>query len=343
MKRLSAIVVALLFLSSCTSMKTLVVDVEKPPVVILPPDIKNITIVNNSVIQPENVGHKNQIFGREIPADIAVATDSVDIILMQTLADQFQNSERFNSVFLYEYPTRTDFNYNEEKLLSKEKVAEIAKETNADAILAINKVYFETTSNTIPAYDYDIDSYHTLDLTLNLRMMYYSPQGNAISSPIEIQDSIYWIEAIDKGKVISDPIPSRENAMKAGAELLGKIVDSKMDIEKESVARIYYGDVNEATKLAENNEWNKAKDVWISSFNKESKIKKKARIANNVALSCELTDNIYDAIKWIDIALDLFQKEQETTVDKQYLQTAQLYKQELLQRKNDFRALDLIQ
>ena len=66
MKGLASGILALLFLSSCVSTKTLVVDVEKPPVIFLSPSIKNITIVNNAVIQPKDEGHKNLIFGRQI-------------------------------------------------------------------------------------------------------------------------------------------------------------------------------------------------------------------------------------------------------------------------------------
>lgn len=342
MKIIVASGVLALLLSSCISTKTLVIDVEKPPVIFLSPSIKNIAIVNNAVIQPSDMGHKNLIVGRQESSIIEVPNDSVDIILMQTLANEFKESNRYNSVFLYEYPTRTDLNYKIEIPLSKDKLIEIGKETDSEAILSINTVYIETVYNSLPSYDYNIDSYNKLDMTLDLKMTFYSGMGEPISPTIEIQDTVYWIEALSMDKVISEPIPSRENAMKAGAELLAKIINTKMDISTERTIRTYYNDIKDANRLADNNDWNGAKAIWIESFDRENKTKKKARIASNIALSYELTDDIDNAIKWIEIAAELFSQEQLTSIDSKYLETSEIYKQELLERKIDFKVLDQI-
>lgn len=340
MKYFAQVLIGILCLTSCTSVKQLVVDVERPPALILPNNIKNLTVVNNAVIQPQNVGHKELVLGREINSEISVPNDSIDIILMESLGNNLNNTNLFESVYLYEYPSRTDNNYLETEPLSEEKLREIGKETNADGILSIDKIFFETNTNSIPAYDYDLDSFNTLDLEINCKLRYYSNLGKPISSEVEVKDTVFWIEGVVLGRIIGDPNPSRENALKVGAELLGDLISSKITNNKESVVRQYYGDTKTATKLAEENKWTEATNEWMNAFSKENNHKKKARIANNIALGYELTDNIEEALKWINTAVDLFSEEQKTSIDYEYLNTAKSYREELKQRLEDFKTLD---
>lgn len=340
MKYIYTVFISVLLFASCTTVNTLIVDVERPPAIVLPNSIKNLTIVNNSVLQPENVGHKDALFGREVSSDISVSNDSVDIILMQTLAQNVGAIDQFESVYLYENPIRDDEDYSSVKPITEEQIKEIANNTGADAILSIDKIILNTTINTFPAYDYYIDSYKTLDLSLDLEMTYYSNVGKQISPPIEIQDTIFWIEAFYNGQILTDPNPSREEAVNAGAEVIANLIATRMQTDAESVARIYYGDIKAANKMADANNWSAAIEFWTTAYNKETKDKKKGRIASNIALGYELTDNLDEAIKWITTSISLFEKEQKNSVDSEYLQNAKYYQQELLQRKEDFKILD---
>ena len=342
MKYISLICLSLYIFVSCTSVNTLLIDIEKPPTILLPTSVENITVVNNSAKQPKDSGHKELFLNRDVSKLISVNNDSIDIILMQTLADGLNLTGKFENVHIFENPTRSDNDYTESIDLPKEKLKDIANEANADIMLVVNKFYLETTTNSIPAYYYNIDSYNTLDLGMNLDFRYYSKTGEAISPNIEIQDTISWIEGISYGTVISDPIPSREDAMKIGSEILAKSVSSQMMIGKESVGRVYYGDVKTANKFVAKNQWKEAADSWQEAFNKETNNKKKGRIATNIALSYELNDNIDDAISWINTSIELFSLNQNTRIDKEYLENAKLYQQELLQRKQDFEILDKI-
>lgn len=342
MKYFSIICISLYLFISCTSVNTILVDIDRPPTVLLPPTAKNITVINNSGKQPTDKGHKELFFNREVNDVISVQNDSTDIILMQTLADELNSSGKFENVFLFEEPTRSDNHYTEEITLSQEKLKDIADNSNADIILSINKFYLETISNSIPAYEYDFDSYNTLDLGMNVDFRYYSKTGEPMSPNIEIKDTISWFEGLNHGVLISNPIPTREDVLKIGSEILGKSISSQMMEGEETVARIYYGDVKEANKFAEKDDWEKAIGAWEKAFEKEKSQKKKARIANNIALGYELTDNIDKAISWINTAIDLFTLNQETRVDNEYLASAKLYHEELLERKHDFEILDKI-
>lgn len=343
MKYISIICISLYLLASCTSVNTLLIDIEKPPAIMLPKTVENITIVNNSGKQPTDSGHKELFLNRDLGTTISVKNDSTDIILMQTLFDGLSDSGKFEGVYLFENPTRNDDHYTEDIALPKEKIKSIADETNADIILSINKFYLETISNSIPAYDYNIDSYNTLDLGMNLDFRYYSKIGEPISPNIEIQDTISWIEGVNYGVIISDPIPNREDALKVGSEMLAKSISSQMMVGKESVSRLYYGDVKVANKFVEKNDWLEAINSWKTAFNKETKNKKKARIASNIALGYELSDDIDSAIPWIDASITLFSSSQDTRIDNKYLESAKLYREELLQRKQDFEILDRIE
>lgn len=330
-------------LTSCVSVKTLVIDVDKPAPITLPQSIHNITIVNNAVVQPEDFGHTESIMGRPQKSLISVKNDSVDYILMQTIGEGLSEKNFFNNVVLYEYPTRADTEYEKIIPLDKNKISDIAKQTDAGAVLTINKFLISTNSNTLPADDYRADIYNILDLQANITFNIYSDKGDELLPEVYETDSIYWVEARQNHTLLSEPIPSREIAMKTGAMILGNSVVKSLTPYKESQNRLLYSDVSEAGKYADNNDWDKARSLWIEGFNKEKKAKAKARIANNIALSYELSDNLKEALQWNQTSIDQFKEKIETSIDKNNLVSAELYKQILLQRVVDFKILDLIE
>lgn len=69
-------------LVGCTSIKTLVINVEKPALIMMPTNINYISVVNSAAIQPSNVGHiimkgKNKSITKE---QAEVASDSLNLI-----------------------------------------------------------------------------------------------------------------------------------------------------------------------------------------------------------------------------------------------------------------------
>lgn len=338
--RLSAILWGFLMLMSCTSLDTLVVNVEKPAQITLPNTINNIVIVDNSVPQAEDIGHVEYIKGKRTDAYISVNTDSVNHILAASLFDEMADKEYFEDVIFYEYPVRDDINFEDVIPLNTNLSKEICSDNKADAIISIDRFLVSTIS-----HDQEFDFGTTvkyLDAKMDVRFQLYSKEGEAISPPLYINDSIYWMATYNQNIPFGDTIPSREEAMKQAAQYMaGKLADALAPYWSNEL-RWYFGDVKAANKKMSSNDWAGALSLWKSAYDKETKnVKKKARLASNIALAYELSDELKEALKWITTSCDLFAQTQETSVDKDNLRRATNYKDDLVIRYSDFKLLDI--
>lgn len=336
----SGIFSGLFLFTSCTSLDTLVVNVEKPAQITLPNNIENIVIVDNSVPQAEDIGHLEYIGGRRSNSHISVNTDSINYILAASLFDNIADKEYFDDVIFYEYPVRADLNFEDVIPLNNSLAKDICIDNKADAIISIDRFLVSTVS-----HDQDFDFGTTvkyLDLRMDVRFQVYSKEGEAISPPLYINDSIYWTATYSGNTPLSDTLPSREEAMKEAAQYMaGKLADALAPYWSNEV-RSYFGDVKAANKMMASNNWAGALSLWKSAYDKETKnVKKKARLANNIALAYELSDELKEALRWVTISCDLFTQTEETSVDKENLARATNYKEDLLVRYNDFKLLDI--
>ncbi len=338
----SVIILAASLFAACTAPKSLVINIQKPAQVSLPGSIGNVIIVNNLVVQPSLQGNtimKYDNVGKPVFEEISVPTDSLGIILSETLYDKLVDLNSFKEVSIYDKSLRDDLSFQQIQPIDSLAVKEICAISNSDVILSLDRFY--VASNAKEDMDEFEISYHDLDLKMSASFSIYSKEGRLISSSLTMVDSIYW-SALYQGKrlISSYPLPTREDALKEAARYAGeKIADALVPYWDEA-PRLYYSENKEALKLVEKDQWGEALKLWQIDYDRESKDKRKARLAFNIALGYELTDNLKEAINWANTASGLFQQSLNTSVDRQNYQRAEEYKKELLARFSDFKLLD---
>jgi hypothetical protein len=339
-----AISLAIVFsYTACRSVNTVVVEVQKPAQIILPQTINNIGIVNNAIPQPDTWGHYETKYsekGIKKLEEITVPNDSNLIYLTEALFKDLTELDHFENISLYEFPLREDLSFEEELPVDSLTIKEIAQITNSDALISIDRFLISSTSNEEP-FDFET-KLKFLDLKMDVRFRIWSKDGKQISSPFYLTDSIYWTGIYKNKTLISeDSLPTRTNAVKEGAEYIAEKMAKAFIHSWQDVPRVYYGDVKAANKKVEANDWTGALKLWEEAYNKETKAKKKGRIANNIALAYEISDDIRNALKWVQTSLDIFTETSENSIDQQYIEAAQYYKNALLERYQEFRLLDL--
>lgn len=328
-------------LTSCNTTNMLVLDVEKPASLILPRSVKNVTFVYNDIQQPDTMGHYDYTLPALSNNSIKVSSDSVDIIFMETLANSLIENDGIDNIKIYEYPTRKDNNYFSKDTLKADEIVEIAQNTDADAVISIDRLYLESKKSYLSSLLLEGLIVKALDLKANVILQIHSNTGNHISPPVLLTDSIFWSEMDNNGIILADLIPAREEALKMGAAHIAQKVRESFAPYWISEPRYYYGDNKKAVKELQQNNFLKAREFWIDDFEKESNPKKQARLANNIALTYELTDSLIDALKWIQVSCELFEENQNNYIDKNYLLSSQIYREQIGQRLNDFRLLDM--
>lgn len=328
-------------LVSCNTTNTLVLDVEKPAALILPKSVKNVVFVYNDIQQPDTVGHYDYTQPDVKSYNIKVSSDSVDIIFMRTLANSLIENDGIENISIYEHPTRKDSNYFSKDTLNADEVIKIAQNTDADAVVSIDRLYLESAKSYFGALLLEGIVVKVLDLKASVVLQIHSSNGDIISPPILLTDSIFWSEMDNNGIIVEGLVPPQEEALKTGAEYIAQKVRSSFAPYWASEPRYYYGDNKKAIKELQQNNFVKAREFWINDFERESNPKKQGRLANNIALTYELTDNLKDALKWIQISCDLFEENQNNYIDKNYLTNSQMYREQIGQRLSDFRLLDM--
>lgn len=338
----TAIMLAVAAFTACTAPKSLVINIQKPAQVALSGTVDNIVIANNLIVQPSSKGNTIQKYDEEgnvVFEEISVPTDSLGIILSETLYETLADQNYFKEVSIYDKPLRSDLSYDQIRPVDSLVAKEICRVSNSDVLIALDK--FHVTSNEDEGFtDFGL-KVKNLDLKLAAAFTIYSKDGKLISHSLNLVDSIYWSALYNNKHLVSEyPIPSREDALKEAARYAGEKIANAFIPYWNEVPRLYYNENKEAVLLAEKDDWDGARKLWESAYEHEPKDRRKARIAFNIALANELTDNLKDAVKWITTASELFQKLEQTSVDHTNYERSEEYKKELLERYADFKLLD---
>lgn len=341
---LTTTLAGILFYTGCTSVKTVVLNVQKPAEITLPKSIESVGIVNNAVPQPPNFGHnvlKYSAKGVKSPEEVTVRSDSNAILLTEVLFEELSDMNYFKNVSLYEYSLREDLKFQENHRIDSLDIMELAQIMNVDAIISLDRFLSATVSHSQPI-SYDTEN-RFLDLNVDAVFRIYSKDGNIISPPLYFRDSLYWEDVRSDGYLLTfDSIPNREDAVNAGIIYTAEKIARSLTPQWEEEYRTYYGDVKEANKEVESDNWQQALNLWTDAYETEQKnIKKKARLAGNIALAHETSDNLKEALKWADIAVKLFGESAQTGVDENYKKTAITYYNHLLERYQESKILDL--
>lgn len=324
MKYIFSTLIAILFLSSCgTSINLQSISVRNPAIVTFPENVTNILIVDNSPPYKEDDKHNHD--DKKENNELGILTgDSARTLLLKSLKQYMSEESYFSKVELYPYRTNNR-SADEVAPLSKRKVQSLCIERGADVLISLDlftiSAHIET-ENT--AY---FSNYSILSTRLGTLVRVYSNDGSQYTKPIVQLDSLFREESADWSKIKSN-IPEinsmiTEIATVGADRLTGKFIPSWQMQD-----RWYYSGssskMKEADKLAKQNKWKAAADIWNSLYEKEKNSKKKIRLASNIALANEYLDDVENAIQWINTAYDLLPEKSKTDLALQIMKYKQI-------------------
>ena len=319
MKQVLSSIIFIYILSSCTTTNIISIDIRQPALVSFPPEVTNVVIVDNSPTLNDEADAENPNNGTSI-----LPMDSARTIFLNSLNKFMSEENYFNKVEIYPYKTYNGSD-NDIALLSARKVQTICQEKDADALLSLNLFAISAqleTENT--AY---FSNYSILGTKLGVIMRVYAKDGSQYSAPIGLVDSLFRQEATDWSRIKRnvDEINSliTEMSVVGADKITGNFIPSWKTSQ-----RWYYSDnsseMKQATKYVEQGKWLEAADIWGKLYD-NSKPTKKIRLASNIALANESSDDIENAVKWITSAYNMLPEKSRSELA---IQVA-LYKAEL--------------
>lgn len=327
MKYILYTIVFALITASCAPTASLVsIDVLEPARISFPPEVVNVMIVDNSPSQAEEA----LIVNGEANANIDfISTDSVKAIMLRAMSQFMNEEEYFGEVNLYERNTNGD-NSTEMKPLTARKVQSIAREGNADMLIVLDLFSTSATSEYVNTEYFEGFNLFTAKIGAILRT--YDDAGEPLSPPILHLDSLY--------RESSTTWVNRSNSIE---QMNGLIYDIAIQ-SADKLARTFipswktYGRVlysggskqhKEAAALVKEGKWAEAAEIWTSLYNTEKNRNKRIQLASNIALANEYTDNIEDAVRWINEAYNALPENSKSPLAFEVFQ----YRIELIERQ----------
>jgi len=346
--------ILILIMTSCASVEYMTINVQKPAQITIPLSVRKIAVVNNAGKQPGDVGHMSIATGNK-EEQVSIDSDSLAIILTQALA-QFMNDEGFyESVEPYNESLRPDESFLSESQIEASAIKQIADAMDVDAIISLDRLIVQSVQKS--NYIGNSLTMESLKADIAARFRIYSHEGVLIAPLVQFTDSLQW-EGIKHGRYLlteegEGKLPTREAALRESVLYTADQMVKMFIPYWEDQNRWYYTDGNtdmkRASVKASGNDWKSAALIWGELYEKEKSVKKKAKLASNIALANEMIDDVENAVNWAQISFDLFSStygnihnQDETSVNKDLLYTG-VYLSELKARLKEFQTLDVQQ
>jgi len=327
-----------ILLSSCTQLLYTSLDVLRPAKVAFAPEANDLLIVNNTVIQPADYGHKTD-FLNENEKSITIQTDSIALFCLSALTEELNGKDFFSSVQLKQNSINTGTNFKVFRPLRENDVTNLCKPIHADVLLSLDKI--EVNDKLSEYYLQESSTYLT---TLEVKYMsywsiYYPDKTEAIN--VNFKDSIFWeSESYSRRKALSD-IPDRSNALIDGALYVGQNSIKRFVPYWDKVDRYFFNPKNKEMRQGMDSvyvkNWKAAISHWTKALEKSKKTRIQAEASNNIAIAYEILGDMDKAIEYTTQSLYTFGT--LTLVDYESFNRISEYLNELTQRKKDIEIL----
>ncbi len=350
MKRIfppSLLCLLLFVAAACQSVQQFSIDYMQPAEVSFPAALRRVAVVNNMPASPQATAMPEA--GEEPKGEYEVArkTDYYTgnpATAAQALADALADENYFDQVIICDSALRANDVALRESTLSREEVNRLARDLQADFLIAVEDVRLRAVSKMdfLP----DVQAYYgTVDVTVCPTLRIYVPNRRGPVATVSRPDSIFWEEAgVSEGEVRSRLIQGKELVEAASGFAGSSPVAYLLPHWKTAERYLFVGgsvDMRDAAVYVREQNWDEAIALWKRHY-EQRKGKTKIRAAYNIALGYELQDSIGDALQWAtkaqQIANDVEHVEEKAaqglqSADIPYYILTSLYVNELTERR----------
>jgi len=372
--RLKIIILAFgtVFLSSCTTLMYTSLDVLRPAKIAFAPNANNLLIVNNSITQPADYGHKIQLLN-EKTKKILLPTDSLSIFCLGALKEELDGKNFFSTVQLLPDTRNSGTDFNKINRLNADTIRNLCISQQADVVLSLDRI--KVNDELIEYYINETSTYlSTLDVKFETYWSIHYPNKPQTAS-IQFKDTIYWeSESYYRKKAMGD-LPKRSDALIDGALNVGQKSVKRFVPYWEKVDRYFFNSNNRYIKLGmdsvyvknwtaaigywekvdryffnSNNRyiklgmdsvyvknWTAAIGYWVKAVEKSKNTRIKAQAQNNIAIAYEILGDIDKALYYATKSYYSFTELSIVDLDSCNRLVDYLY--ELDQRQNDIALL----
>jgi hypothetical protein len=256
---------------------------------------KNILILNNTVVQPDMIGHTSHLLG-EKKKNLSVNTDSLAIFCLSVVNEELQKNEFFENTYLQLASTNTNGSYLIAQPPLNHTLKSLQSKFEVDAILSLDKL--KVTDKLEEYYDEGIASYYAiLEANYESSWTVSYPKLNK-SNSFSFKDTIYWDNESFQRKKALGAIPNRYNALIDGALHLGQTTIKKLVPWWDKEDRYFFSTNNKFMKMGLDSVYTKNWKAAIQNWEKgllKAKPALKAKLMHNMAIAYEIDGDMNKA------------------------------------------------
>lgn len=328
-----------LLASSCSSMLYTSVDVLKPARVTFDPKDTRLLIVNNSVPQPIDYGHRVQYFN-ERPYLETVNTDSLSLFAIESLAETLAEKEFFSTITIHDQRVNNSKYFFTLTYLPFDTVNALCDRYDSDVILSLDRI---KVSDKIDEYylNEEFEYYTTLEARYETRWSVYVPEKSTFQA-LTLNDTVFWDVRSPQRKQGVKALPDRYNALIDGALYAGRnAVDKFIPYWTKADRYFFTGGNKKLTQGMDSvtvRNWEGAIAVWNSILESKATSSTKAKVSHNIAVVYEILGDIDKAVEQTDKTLEFLEKSAIANSNTTF--TIVAYFDELQKRKQEAELLD---
>jgi len=328
-----------LTITSCTVYKEYPIDVYKPGVIAVPPNVQNIALISR------NFKYKNDTLQHYFKDDNALKKvfgdpKNLDSVLvsycLNELALNLKNKGIYKNIHIFPEVFKA---HSGSKLpaIDFELIDKLTNATETDLVISL-----ETYSYFYSQYSAEAGEPKPREVITANVWAVYDPAAKKIIERKTLIDTVFWNARDEQGNLQkSSKLPPRLTALKIASQMAGENYSKRFFASWESVKRMYsvppLPDFEAAEKYLVKGDWDNAILLWKRyAADKNGKMAINARY--NLALGYEMKDDLDAAIQWLTAA-------QQIAADyrsKDDLKTIAAYQKILAQRKKEFERLNNI-
>ncbi len=288
------------FVSCSTPRMFTTIETLYPAEVTFEPSVQRVLIVNNSVVQPYNIGHEDfKTFNElEKPTEVSLKFDSAAIFCVASLRENLEDTGFFQSVDMLTTSQNTSDIFNQTISLNHPNVMRLCREYGVDAVIALNNI--EIKDQQIKSRKIEPGA---LDVTVTTKWEVLYPHKIA-SETKEFVDKFSWEEQHARD------LPSRYDALVDASILTGANISKRMVPQWEKQERYLFTPkrplFSEAIYAFSQQKWKEAIQLWGQAVEETSDANLKFYAINNIAIAYEIMGDLDSAIAYGDYLIKLY-------------------------------------
>ncbi|NLI72562.1 MAG: hypothetical protein GX361_07515 [Bacteroidales bacterium] len=291
------ILFAAIILSSCATPRMFTtLDLLRPAEVTFEPGVKNVLVVNNSVVQPNN---KKQKSANDKNSG-TLTFDSTALFCNASLRESLEAKEFFNTVKMAPNSQNTTDNYNKISPLDKKKVKALCDLYDVDALISLDHI--QANDETSKYYE-DYTIMNALDIKVNTIWSIHYPNNTATTHK-QFTDEFSWEEAK------SVDLPKKHDALVDACILTGSNVAERMIPRWEKQDRYFFTPkkplMQQAMDSVKTRNWQSAISLWKHALKQSKNFNTKFQASNNIAIAYEILGDIDNAFLYCEQAINYY-------------------------------------